>query len=56
VTAAVNAAVQPLLERYIARLCRRAGRARLRRDLLVMNGNGGMVSAAAVSRARRSRR
>ena len=50
VTAAVNASVQPLLERYIAQL---AGDLRARgyqRDLLVMNGNGGMVAAAKVSR------
>lgn len=50
VTAAVNAAVQPLLERYVARL---AGELRARgypRDLLVMNGNGGMVEASKVSR------
>ena len=50
VTAAVNASVQPLLERYVARL---AGELRDRgyaRDLLVMNGNGGMVAADKVSR------
>lgn len=50
VTAAVNASVQPLLERYVARL---AGQLRDRgydRDLLVMNGNGGMVSAQLVSK------
>jgi len=50
VTAAVNASVQPLLERYVARL---AGELRDRgypRDLLVMNGNGGMVEASKVSR------
>ena len=50
VTAAVNASVQPLLERYVARL---AGELRARgyaRDLLVMNGNGGMVAAQNVSR------
>ena len=50
VTAAVNASVQPLLERYVVRL---AGELRGRgyaRDLLVMNGNGGMVAADKVSR------
>jgi N-methylhydantoinase A len=50
VTAAVNASVQPLLERYVARL---AGELKARgygRDLLVMNGNGGMVAADKVSR------
>jgi N-methylhydantoinase A len=49
VTAAVNASVQPLLERYVRAL---AGALRTRgytRDLLVMNGNGGMVPAEAVS-------
>ncbi|MEW9918767.1 hydantoinase/oxoprolinase family protein [Marimonas sp. MJW-29] len=50
VTAAVNASVQPLLERYMARL-----RAELRAggyagDVLVMNGNGGMISSELVSR------
>ncbi len=50
VTAAVNASVQPLLERYVARL---VGELRARgyaRDLLVMNGNGGMVAADKVSK------
>ena len=50
VTAAVNASVQPLLERYVSRL---AGELKARgyaRDLLVMNGNGGMVAADKVSR------
>lgn len=50
VTAAVNASVQPVLERYVSRL---AGELKARgygRDLLVMNGNGGMVSAAHVAR------
>ena len=46
----MNASVQPLLERYVVRL---AGELRGRgyaRDLLVMNGNGGMVAADKVSR------
>ena len=50
VTAAVNAAVQPLLERYVARL---AAELRVRgytSGLLVMNGNGGMVAADKVAR------
>lgn len=50
VTAAVNAGVQPVLERYIARLeagLRERGYAR---DLLVVNGNGGMVAAGSVAR------
>ena len=49
VTAAVNASVQPLLQRYVARL---AGELKARgyaSDLLVMNGNGGMVAANKVS-------
>lgn len=50
VTAAVNASVQPLLERYIARLTGELGGAGYKGDVLVMNGNGGMVSAGQVSR------
>ncbi len=50
VTAAVNASVQPLLERYVARLADHLADRGYVRDLLVMNGNGGMVSARAVSR------
>ena len=50
VTAAVNASVQPLLERYVARLVDQLAARGYRRDLLVMNGNGGMVSARAVSK------
>lgn len=50
VTAAVNASVQPMLERYIARLAGGLAERGYSRDLLVMNGNGGMVSAAKVSR------
>lgn len=50
VTAAVNAAVQPILERYIARLAADLAARGYPRELLVMNGNGGMVSARAVSR------
>lgn len=49
VTAAVNAGVQPVLERYVTRLADAlAGRGYLR-DLLVMNGNGGMVAARNVA-------
>nr|WP_294169344.1 hydantoinase/oxoprolinase family protein [uncultured Sphingomonas sp.] len=45
-TASVNAAVQPTLGRYVYRL-REELRARgFAKELLVMNGNGGMVSAA----------
>jgi N-methylhydantoinase A len=50
VTAAVNASVQPLLERYVARLADELADRGYRRDLLVMNGNGGMVSARDVGR------
>lgn len=50
VTAAVNASVQPLLERYVARLAEQLKARGYGRDLLVMNGNGGMVSAALVSK------
>lgn len=50
VTAAVNAAVQPLLERYVGRLAGELSARGYGRDLLVMNGNGGMVTAGAVSR------
>ncbi len=49
-TASVNAAVQPILDRYVSRL---AGELRARgfaRNMLVMNGNGGTVSAAQVTR------
>lgn len=50
VTAAVNASVRPLLERYVARLADRLAERGYSRELLVMNGNGGMVGARAVSR------
>jgi N-methylhydantoinase A len=50
VTAAVNAAVAPLLERYVARLVGELADRGYRRDLLVMTGNGGMVSAGRVAR------
>jgi N-methylhydantoinase A len=50
VTAAVNAAVQPLLERYIARLTDELKGRGYSRELLVMNGNGGMVSSRSVAR------
>ncbi|NEX46445.1 hydantoinase/oxoprolinase family protein [Pseudotabrizicola algicola] len=50
VTAAVNASVQPLLERYVTRLADKLADRGYRRDLLVMNGNGGMVSARTVSK------
>jgi N-methylhydantoinase A len=50
VTAAVNASVQPLLERYVARLADQLVAKGYARDLLVMNGNGGMVAARDVAR------
>ena len=49
VTAAVNASVQPLLERYVTRLADQLHDRGYAHDLLVMNGNGGMVSARNVS-------
>lgn len=49
VTAALNAAVQPLLGRYLSRLSQDLVRRGYGADLLVMNGNGGMVSAAHVA-------
>ncbi len=50
VTAAVNASVRPILHRYIDRLRNELGKRGFRRDFLVMNGNGGMVSARLVDR------
>ena len=50
VTAAVNASVQPLLERYMARLREELETEGYCGDLLVMNGNGGMISSKLVSR------
>ena len=48
VTAAVNAAVQPLLERYVKRLADELADGGYGGELLVMNGNGGTVSASRV--------
>jgi len=50
VTAAVNASVRPFLHRYVDRLQSELSAKGFRRDLLVMNGNGGMVSARQVDR------
>ncbi|MEL7138576.1 MAG: hydantoinase/oxoprolinase family protein [Pseudomonadota bacterium] len=50
VTAAVNASVQPLLERYMARLRDELAAKGYPGDVLVMNGNGGMVSSRLVAR------
>jgi N-methylhydantoinase A len=49
-TASANAAVQPILDRYIRRLQGDLKRQGFRRDILVMNGNGGTVSAGLVAR------
>ena len=56
VTAAVNASVQPILESYIARLRHELEERGYDGDVLVMNGNGGMVSSHLWSRKRRRRR
>jgi len=50
VTAAVNASVQPILERYVHRLREELERLGYARDFLIMNGNGGMISARFVAR------
>jgi N-methylhydantoinase A len=50
VTAAVNASVQPLLARYVERLADRLAVKGYRHEVLVMNGNGGMVSARYVAK------
>lgn len=50
VTAAVNASVQPLLERYITRLVDELSAKGYKSELLVMNGNGGMVSSRDVAK------
>ncbi len=49
VTAAINASVQPLLRRYVERLADQLAQEGYRHDVLVMNGNGGMVSARRVA-------
>lgn len=51
VTAAVNAAVQPILHRYIQRLEKELKAQGFARDLLVMQGNGGTVAASIVAEA-----
>jgi N-methylhydantoinase A len=50
-TAAVNACVQPVLERYLGRLQRELAARGFARDLLVMQGNGGTVSARIAAEA-----
>ena len=49
VTAAVNASVQPILARYLERLTDELSKGGYTNDVLVMNGNGGMVSARLVA-------
>jgi len=49
-TASVNAAVQPILDRYVRRLEADLAAKGFVRDLLVMNGNGGTVAARLVTR------
>jgi N-methylhydantoinase A len=49
-TASVNAAVQPILDRYVRRLQGKLQEKGFARDLLVMNGNGGTVAARLVAR------
>lgn len=49
-TASVNAAVQPVLDRYVRRLQEQLAARGHARDLLVMNGNGGTVPARHVAR------
>ena len=50
-TASVNAAIQPVLDRYIRRLTDELAAQGYARDLLVMQGNGGTVSARIVAEA-----
>src|SRR5262245_3164068 len=49
-TASVNAAVQPILDRYLERLTAGLEAQGFKRDLLLMNGNGGTVAARLVAR------
>jgi N-methylhydantoinase A len=51
VTAAVNASVQPVLDRYLARLAEELERRGYRREILVMQGNGGTVAASTAAEA-----
>lgn len=48
-TAAINAAIQPVLHRYIERLQQKLKEGGYSKDLLVMQGNGGTVSSGIVS-------
>jgi N-methylhydantoinase A len=51
VTAAVNASVQPVLARYLARLRTELSAKGFDRDILVMQGNGGTISSALIAQA-----
>jgi N-methylhydantoinase A len=51
VTAAVNAAVQPVLDRYLSRLRAELAAKGFDRDLLVMQGNGGTISSQLIAKA-----
>lgn len=46
VTAAINASVRPILERYVRRLSQGLAQSGYNREFLLMNGNGGTVSAS----------
>ena len=48
-TAAINAAIQPVLHRYIERLQQKLKEEGYGKDLLVMQGNGGTVSSGIVA-------
>lgn len=48
VTAAINACVQPILEKYLGRLENELSIANYKNELLVMNGNGGTISSKSV--------
>jgi N-methylhydantoinase A len=52
VTAAVNASVQPILARYLAKLSEELKRRGFAKDLLVMQGNGGRSRARSQPRPR----
>jgi N-methylhydantoinase A len=49
VTAAINAAVQPILERYVTALADRLAMRGYASDLLILTGNGGMAPARTVA-------
>jgi N-methylhydantoinase A len=49
VTAAVNAAIQPVLHRYVGRLQRELAARGFASELLVMQGNGGTIAAGIVA-------